>query len=55
MKGVIEIATINEFTPLHRRFLEQAMPTVAIAVNTAESRTQMRELLARTQAQSAQL
>ena len=39
--GVIELATVNEFTEVHRDFLEQLKETIGVAVNTitANSRT----------------
>ncbi|MEK7991830.1 MAG: response regulator [Thiotrichaceae bacterium] len=52
LKGVIEFATLNEFTPLHLNFLNQVMPALGIAVNTAESRTQMQLLLNNSQKQT---
>ncbi len=55
LKGIIELASLQGFSRLHLDFLEQVMPGVAIAINTAESRTRMKELLAQTQAQSEEL
>ena len=55
IKGVIELGTSTKFNQLQRDFLEQAMPNIGIAVNTAESRTQMGELLTQSQLQTEQL
>ncbi|MCP4696972.1 MAG: response regulator [Gammaproteobacteria bacterium] len=55
LKGVIELASFQRFTDLQLEFLKQAMPVIAIAVNTAESRTKMQDLLEQSQAQSEEL
>ncbi|NJO16909.1 MAG: response regulator [Thioploca sp.] len=52
LKGVIELAAFTAFTELHLEFLAQVLPGIAIAVNTAESRTQMQVLLDKSQAQA---
>jgi signal transduction histidine kinase/DNA-binding response OmpR family regulator len=52
LKGVIELAAFTTFTELHLEFLAQVLPGIAIAVNTAESRTQMQVLLDKSQAQA---
>ncbi len=49
LKGMIELASIHTFTSSHQNFLEQSMSSMAIAVNTAESRAQMRQLLEKNQ------
>jgi signal transduction histidine kinase/DNA-binding response OmpR family regulator len=55
LKGVIELAAFATFTELHVEFLQQVLPGIAIAVNTAESRTQMQALLDKSQAQAEAL
>ena len=45
VKGVIELATVHKLTTVQQDFLEQVMPHIGIAVNTAESRSQMQALL----------
>ncbi|MCP4696931.1 MAG: GAF domain-containing protein, partial [Gammaproteobacteria bacterium] len=55
LKGVIELASFQRFTVLQLEFLKQVMPNIAIAVNTAESRTKMQALLEQSQAQSEAL
>jgi len=55
VKGVIEIGSSKSLNETQRNFLEQAMPNIAIAVNTTESRDRMQELLKQTQIQSIEL
>ncbi len=45
VKGVIEIGSVHEVTEVQLELLEQVMPNIGIAVNTAESRTKMQALL----------
>ena len=45
VKGVIEIGSFYEITEVQLEFLEQVMPNIGIAVNTADSRTKMQALL----------
>ncbi len=45
VKGVIEIGSFHEITDVQLEWLEQVMPNIGIAVNTAESRTKMQALL----------
>ncbi|MCP4701888.1 MAG: response regulator [Gammaproteobacteria bacterium] len=54
-KGVIELASFQRFTESQLMFLKQAMPAIAIAVNTAESRTRMQTLLEQSQRQAEEL
>ena len=53
--GMIEIASFKTLTELKLEFLNQIMPSIAIAVNTAMARTQMRVLLEETQQQAEEL
>ncbi|WP_353573121.1 response regulator, partial [Candidatus Albibeggiatoa sp. nov. BB20] len=55
LKGVVEFATLGEFTHQHLNFLNQVMPALGISVNTAESRTQMESLLNNSQQQTREL
>ncbi len=48
VKGVLEIGFSKEPTSLQQDFLQQVMPIIGVAVNTAESRTQMERLLSTT-------
>ncbi len=45
VKGVIEIGSFQEITKVQLELLEQIIPNIGIAVNTAESRTKMQALL----------
>jgi len=49
LKGIIELASVKEFTTIQIEFLKQVMPSVGIAINTAESRAKMQELLQKIQ------
>jgi len=56
VKGVIEIGYSHEMpTSLQQNFLEQAMQSIGVAVNAAESRTQMQEVLAQSRRQTEEL
>ncbi len=55
VRGVIEIGSFNEFTDVELEWLNQAISAIAIAVNTAESRTKMQELLQQSQMQTEEL
>ncbi len=55
LKGVVEFATLNEFSQLHLDFLTQVMSALGIAVNMADSRTKMRTLLEGSQEQTRKL
>jgi len=55
LKGVIEVGTTRPLTEIQQYFLEQAMPNIGIAVNTAEARLQMQMLLEQSQAQAEEL
>lgn len=45
LKGVIEIAALQRFTPSQLEFLQQIVPLVSVAVNTAQSRMRLETLL----------
>ncbi len=55
VKGVIELASIQPFTDKQLEFLKQVLPTIGIAINTAESRHRMKNLLEKSEAQSSVL
>ncbi|MCP4697333.1 MAG: GAF domain-containing protein, partial [Gammaproteobacteria bacterium] len=55
LKGVVELASFKLFTEIQLEFLKQILPAIAIAMNTAESRTKMQTLLEQSQAQSEEL
>jgi len=54
IKGVIELASMNEFTKNKLEFLEQISPMIAIAVNTAESQQKLQVLLKQSQKKAKQ-
>ncbi len=53
--GVIELGTLDTFTPLQLEYLQAATENIAIAFNTAGARDRINELLAETQAQARAL
>jgi CheY-like chemotaxis protein/signal transduction histidine kinase/CHASE3 domain sensor protein len=55
VKGVIEIGTLTEMTDIQLEYLEQVMPALAVAAETAESRTKLVEALAESQQLSEEL
>jgi len=55
LKGVLELGALQPFSALHQDFLRQIMPALGIAIHTAQARTQLQQLLARTQLQTEQL
>ncbi|MDM8557875.1 response regulator [Candidatus Parabeggiatoa sp. HSG14] len=55
VKGIIEIGSSLELTKNQQDFLDQALPNIGIAINTAESRSKMQELLEQSQQQTEEL
>ncbi len=55
VKGVVELGTLHEFTDLQRNFLENVQENIAIAINSAQTRLKMQELLEATQQQAEEL
>ncbi|MFF5447612.1 HAMP domain-containing protein [Streptomyces sp. NPDC012888] len=53
--GVIELASLTEFTPIHRDFLEQLMETVGVNVNTIVANARTDELLDESQRLAGEL
>ncbi|MDF9810820.1 HAMP domain-containing protein [Streptomyces sp. SPB162] len=53
--GVIELASVNRFTPVHRDFLEQLMETVGVNVNTIVANSRTDELLGESQRLAGEL
>ncbi len=53
--GVIEIASIYKITEIQKEFLLQSRENIGIALNSAKSRQQMKELLEKTQEQAERL
>ncbi|MDM8557876.1 response regulator [Candidatus Parabeggiatoa sp. HSG14] len=55
VKGIVEIGVSKTLTSNQQAFLEQMMLNIGIAVNTAESRTRMQELLEQSHQQTTML
>jgi len=53
--GVIEFATLTQFTADHQALLKRVSESAAIALRTAQTRLRMSELLARSQQQAEEL
>jgi len=55
LKGVLELGGLQAFSESHLEFLNQVLPAIAIAIHSAQSRTQMQQLLAESRTQAEQL
>jgi len=55
VKGVIEIGSVLEYTELQLKYLEMVSDNIAIAINAAQSKEQLKSLLEETQQQSEEL
>ncbi|RYY99620.1 MAG: response regulator [Chitinophagaceae bacterium] len=55
VEGVLELASLSEFSPRVRFFLQGAQPVVAVALHGARNRQRLNELLQETQAQAEEL
>jgi len=55
LKAVIELGSLQPYTPLQVTFLNLVAENIGIAINTAQSRAKLQELLEETQAQSEEL
>ncbi|HEU5333590.1 MAG TPA: HAMP domain-containing protein, partial [Actinocrinis sp.] len=53
--GVIELASVHRFTPVHRAFLEQLMETIGVNVNTIVANARTDELLGESQRLTGEL
>ncbi|MER0449804.1 HAMP domain-containing protein [Streptomyces sp. Edi4] len=53
--GVIELAAVHAFTPIHRDFLEQLMEAIGVNVNTITANARTDELLGESQRLTAEL
>ncbi|MEU4744873.1 HAMP domain-containing protein, partial [Actinosynnema sp. NPDC023658] len=53
--GVIELASVHRFTPIHRDFLDQLMETVGVNVNTIIANARTDELLGESQRLASEL
>ena len=55
VKGVLEIGTLVEMTDLQLLYLSQAMPAIAIAIETAQAKERLSEALARSRTLTEEL
>ncbi len=55
LKAVLELGSFKELSAIQRTFLETVIPNIGIAINTANSRSQMQDLLEQSQQQSEEL
>jgi len=55
VKGVIELASFNRFSPAHQVFLDQLMESVGIVLNTIEANMRTEALLEQSQSLAKQL
>ncbi|MFK5968732.1 MAG: response regulator [Candidatus Marithrix sp.] len=55
LKGIIEIGSFETITNEQMEFIQQIVSSIAIAINTSQSRTQMQDLLLKTQTQTEEL
>ena len=55
VKGVIELGFVEELMDIQQEFLEQVMPNIGMAINTAQSRKEMQALLQQSQRQAEKL
>lgn len=53
--GVVELATLQEFTPRMKTLIEQGSANVAVALEAAKNREKLQHLLEQTQAQTEEL
>ncbi len=53
--GVVELASVNEFSKKHLKFLQEASDNIGIAITAAQNRKRLQELLEETEAQSEEL
>ncbi|HMM12583.1 MAG TPA: response regulator [Bacteroidales bacterium] len=53
--GLLELATVNQFTGLHKQFLTMAAGNIALGLRTAIANEKVRELLRQTQEQANEL
>jgi len=55
VKGVIELASFDRFSPTHEVFLEQLMESIGIVLNTIEANTRTEDLLKQSQSLAKEL
>ncbi|MES3018869.1 MAG: response regulator [Bacteroidota bacterium] len=55
VKGVIEFGMVTELSPIKLEYVTMALDSIAIAVNTAQSRAKLKDLFEETQQQAEEL
>jgi tubulin-specific chaperone A len=55
VKGVLELGTFEEFSPMSLDFLNQVSENIAVTVHSAQGRQKVQQLLEKTQAQAEEL
>ncbi|MEJ7779766.1 MAG: response regulator [Daejeonella sp.] len=55
VKGVIEFGMVTELSPIKMEFITMALDSIAIAVNTTQSRAKLKDLFEETQQQAEEL
>jgi signal transduction histidine kinase/DNA-binding response OmpR family regulator/CHASE3 domain sensor protein len=53
--GILEIGSLNTFSPLHLEFLNSISTNIGLAVHTAQNRKKLQDFLEETQAQAEEL
>jgi tubulin-specific chaperone A len=55
VSGAVLLGTVDEFTPLHMRFIEQNIKSIAVLINAAQSRQLVHDLLEKAHEQQEEL
>jgi signal transduction histidine kinase/CheY-like chemotaxis protein/HAMP domain-containing protein len=55
VKGVLELASFERFSPTHEAFLDQLMESIGIVINTIEANTRTEDLLKQSQSLAQEL
>jgi signal transduction histidine kinase/HAMP domain-containing protein/DNA-binding response OmpR family regulator len=55
VRGVIELASFDDFSPIHQDLLDQLTETIGIVINTIEANTRTEDLLKQSQSLAAEL
>ena len=55
LRGVVELASLESFSPSHQAFLDQLMESIGIVINTIEANTRTENLLTQSQSLAEEL
>ncbi|WP_445263633.1 HAMP domain-containing protein [Ramlibacter sp. PS4R-6] len=55
VRGVVELASVQNFNPTHQAFLDQLMESIGIVINTIEANTRTEDLLSQSQSLAQEL